>query len=293
VRIVSYRPQRTLRRPTEVTGTGFVTGARVRLRFVPAPPCSGVVFVRTDLTPPAVIAAHVDEVTGTARRTTLGRPPASVGLVEHVLAALAGLRIDNCRVELNAPEPPGLDGSAAGFVEALLDAGITVQRYHRAIWAVDEPVTVAHPGATLTLHPADSEGLRVSYLLDYGPFAQPPRQSHTVTITPGEFASRLAHSRTFLTRPEAEALREQGLGKRTTTADLIVFDADGPIDNVLRHADEPARHKVLDVVGDLALLGADLTGHVVAYRSGHDLNVELARTLRARMPARTQPARAA
>src|SRR5437879_10254375 len=116
VRIHNLRPQRTLRRPVEVAGVGFLTGAGVRIRFVPAPPSTGVVFVRTDLSPHVSIAAHVSQVTGTARRTTLGRPPAEVSLVEHVLAALAGLRIDNCRVELDAPEPPGLDGSARGFV---------------------------------------------------------------------------------------------------------------------------------------------------------------------------------
>src|SRR6185295_18589845 len=110
--------------PAEVSGIGFLTGAQVRLRFLPAAPSSGIFFVRTDLRPQATIPAHVDQVTGTARRTTLGRSPGEIGLVEHVLAALAGLRIDNCRVELDAPEPPGLDGSAQGFVDALLQAGI-------------------------------------------------------------------------------------------------------------------------------------------------------------------------
>src|SRR5205823_5420925 len=116
------------------------------------PPNTGVVFVRTDLRPPAVIHAHADEVTGTARRTTLGHAPAQISLVEHVLASLAGLRIDNCRVELNAPEPPGLDGSALRFVEALLCAGTILQAAWRPVWKVDKPLTVRQSGATLTLH---------------------------------------------------------------------------------------------------------------------------------------------
>jgi UDP-3-O-acyl N-acetylglucosamine deacetylase len=290
VRIVSHRRQRTLARPAEVAGTGFVTGAAVRLRFLPAPPSSGVVFVRTDLRPEVVIPAHVGQVSGTARRTTLGQPPAAVGLVEHVLAALAGLRVDNCRVELDAPEPPGVDGSAGAFVDALRTAGVVLQADERPVWATDEPVRVARRGATVTLYPDDRETLRVSYLLDYGPASPIGRQSHTTAVTPSEFAARLARCRTFLLAAEADELRRQGLGRNTTTADLVVFGPHGVVDNALRFADEPARHKALDVVGDLALLGADLCGHVVAYRSGHELNVELARVLWTRLAAARPPA---
>ena len=118
MRRLSERWQRTIGESAEVHGLGFLTGAMVRLRFLPAPPSTGVVFVRTDLRPRVRVPARVDMVTGTQRRTTLGHPPEQVGLVEHVLAALAGLRIDNCFVELNAPEPPGLDGSARRFVDS-------------------------------------------------------------------------------------------------------------------------------------------------------------------------------
>jgi UDP-3-O-acyl N-acetylglucosamine deacetylase len=274
----SYRQQRTLARPAEVEGVGFLTGAAVRLRFLPAPVDTGVVFVRTDLRPHARVPARIDQVTGTQRRTTLGRPPAQVGLVEHVLAALAGLRIDNCHVELNAPEPPGLDGSARGFVEALRRAGAVPQPARRAAWCVERPVVVAHNGATLALHPGGDE-LKISYLLDYGLGSPIGRQSHTQVVTPERFAAEVAGCRTFILEDEAAELRRQGLGARTTAADLLVFGRRGPIDNRLRHANEPARHKVLDLVGDLALLGHDLCGHVVAYRSGHPLNIELVRAL--------------
>jgi UDP-3-O-acyl N-acetylglucosamine deacetylase len=285
VRRQSYRYQRTIARPATVRGTGFLTGADVRLRFVPAPPCSGVVFVRTDLHPRAHIAAHITNVTGTKRRTTLGGPPAEVGLVEHVLAALAGLRIDNCVVELDAPEPPGLDGSARGFVDALLNAGLKRQPARRPIWCVEESVALEVNGATLALHPTCEEELTLSYFLDYGLKAPLGRQVHTQTLTPASFANELAACRTFILESEAVELRRQGLGARTTAADLLVFGRRGPIDNTLRFANEPARHKVLDLVGDLSLLGVDLCGHVVAYRSGHPLNVELARVLYERMAA--------
>ncbi len=285
MRRLRYRYQRTLAEPAEVRGVGFLTGAAVRLRFLPAPPGAGVVFVRTDLRPRAYIPAHVGQVTGTARRTTLGRPPAQVGLVEHVLAALAGLRIDNCQVELNAPEPPGFDGSARAYVDALRAVGTSLQPARRSVYAVDEPLVVATAGASLVLHPPMDDDLTISYFLDYGPRSPIGRQVHTAVVTPGEFAESIAPCRTFILESEAEELRRQGLGSRTTPADLLVFGPRGPIANRLRYANEPARHKVLDVIGDLSLLGVDLCGHITACRSGHPLNVALARTLYERLGA--------
>jgi UDP-3-O-acyl N-acetylglucosamine deacetylase len=274
-------------RPSEVHGVGFLTGANVRLRFVPAPPSSGVVFVRSDLPGRPTVAAHVNQVTGTQRRTTLACLPVQVSLVEHVLAALAGLRIDNCLVELDAQEPPGLDGSTLGFVQALLTSGIQDQGHKRAVWCVDEPITVRTQGSTLTLHPPESpesgSDLRLTYFLDYGPLAPIGRQLHTQILRPSGFIQDLASCRTFLLESEAAELRRQGLGSRTTAADLLVFGRRGPIDNRLRFANEPARHKVLDLVGDLSLLNADLCGHIIAYRSGHPLNVELVRVLHQRL----------
>jgi UDP-3-O-acyl N-acetylglucosamine deacetylase len=294
VRRHSYRNQRTLAKLTEVEGIGFLTGALVRLRFLPAPPDAGVFFVRTDLEPAEHVPARIDRVTGTQRRTTLGQAPAQVGLVEHVLAALAGLRIDNCQVELNAPEPPGLDGSARPFVSALRQSGTVLQPARRTVWTVDCPIVVTQGSATLALHPATEPGLRISYQLDYGNRSPIARQAHTQTVTPGRFASEVAPCRTFILEEEAAELRRQGLGARTTAADLLVFGPRGPIDNRLRFANEPARHKILDLVGDLALFGHDLCGHIVAYRSGHPLNIELVRALTRELPqVRPAPALAA
>jgi UDP-3-O-acyl-N-acetylglucosamine deacetylase len=163
------------------------------------------------------------------------------------------------------------------------------------VWTVTEPVVVRQGAATLSLHPADvaptsfgtspgrndqtGEGMRVSYFLDYGPASSIHRQLHNETVTPAGFVSAIAGCRTFLLEEEAQAFRKQGLGARTKVSDLLVFGASGPINNTLRFADEPARHKILDIVGDLSLLGQDLRGHVVAYRSGHPLNIELVRIL--------------
>lgn len=287
---LSRRRQRTLARPAEVRGMGFLTGADVCLRFVPAAPDTGVVFRRTDLEPAPTVPARVAYVVGTNRRTTLGKGSTQVMLVEHVLAALAGLRIDNCIVELDAPEPPGLDGSAGAFVDALLAAKAVLQPAWRPILGVTELVTVAADGASLALGPGPSDQFFVSYFLDYGPGAPLARQTCTRRITPQTFAHELARCRTFLLEQEAAELRRQGIGLRVTTADVLVIGPRGPIDNQFRYADETARHKVLDVVGDLALLGADLCGRLVAYRSGHPLNIAL---LRALTGTAAQPARLA
>lgn len=283
VRKIGHRHQRTIARPVELEGVGFVTGATVRLSFQPAPPSTGVVFVRTDLDSPVRIPACLSQVTGTKRRTVLGRAPAQVELVEHVLAALSGLRIDNCYVELDAPEPPGLDGSAWRFVNALQQAGIVLQAARRAIWTVDTPVVVSSNGATIALHPSEQDEFKISYTLDYGNQSAIGRQCHTQVLTPDCFVNDLAASRTYIFEEEAAELRRQGIGSRTTAADLLVFGPHGPINNRLRYSNEPARHKVLDVVGDLSLLGHDLRGHVVAYRSGHAMNVALVRILTQKM----------
>jgi UDP-3-O-acyl N-acetylglucosamine deacetylase len=256
--------------------------------LLPAPPDTGVLFVRADLPHHPVISARVELVTGTQRRTTLGGGAESITLVEHLLATLAGLRIDNCLIELTGPEPPGLDGSASGFVDAIFEAGVELQPARRAIWTVTEPVSVEQGGATVSLHPPEPDAghrLKTTYLLDYGSDSQIPRQTHTMTVTPASFVREVANCRTFVLEREALVLRAKGVGRHLTAHDLLVFGPDGLIDNRLRFANEPARHKVLDLIGDLSLCGFDLVGHAVAYRSGHGLNVALARTLAARAAA--------
>jgi len=279
VRILGHRPQRTLRRPVEVSGIGFLTGDLVTLRLLPAEEDTGVVFRRVDLPGLPEIHAGVRHVTGTARRTTLGHPPAEVGLVEHVLSALGGMKVDNCVAEVDAPEAPGVDGSAGPFVEAILEAGIVAQKATRPVMGVEKVTCVRAGHATVTLHPGTDTHLTVSYLLDYGSLSPIPRQMHTTELSPETYRSQLACCRTFLLREEADALRQQGLGSRTTLNDLLVFTRGGVEGNRLRFGNEPARHKMLDLVGDLNLLGFDLCGHLVGCRSGHPLNVELARQL--------------
>ena len=283
------RYQRTLAGPVDVTGVGIVTGAKVRVRFRPAPVGHGVVFVRGDRPGSPRIPARTAAVTDTRRRTTLGTDRDGVTLVEHVLAALAGLRVDNCTIEIDGPEPPGLDGSAWGFVQPLLSMGFVLQSGRRPIRSVKKPIVLQRDGSCLAIYPATDSTLRVSYHLDYGALSPIVPSVATVEIRPETFTRELANCRTFLLESEVEVLKSQGIGRHLTPADVLVFGPRGVKDNRLRFADEPARHKILDLVGDLALCGFDLAGHVVAYRSGHALNVELAKCLAGQEADATEP----
>jgi UDP-3-O-acyl N-acetylglucosamine deacetylase len=286
VRKLGVRQQRTIRSAAILDGPGLLSGRIVQLRFRPAPAHTGHVFVRTDLPAPSIIPARPALVTDTHRRTTLGLLPHGVTLVEHVLSALNGLRIDNCYIELDGPEPPGLDGSSWKFTEVIRDAGVITQRAHRGIWTVSEPVTVQKGNASITLHPSDHDELRISYLLDYGADSPIERQKHSQVVTPESYVRDIAPCRTFLLESEAVELHRTGVGLHITPADVLVFGPNGVLDNVARFANEPARHKVLDILGDIALFGRDLRGHIVACRSGHPLNAELVKALAERLPER-------
>ncbi len=277
--LTSRRPQRTIAREAVVDGVSFLEGRDVRLRFRPAEADAGIVFVRSDLPGAPSVPAHVKYVAPRQRRTTLQLGEATVEMVEHVMAALAGLGVDNCRVEIDGPETPGCDGSSRAFVEAIGEAGLVEQGRPRETLVIDRPVTVREGSSVLTAHPGEPDKLVLAYNLDYGRSSPIGSQSYFVEVSPESFRSELASSRTFLLEAEAKAMRAAGIGRRTTEADLLIFGPDGPINNELRYRDECARHKVLDMVGDLALLSRDLAGHVVAYRSGHALNASLVRKL--------------
>lgn len=275
----SKRPQQTIAHSAAVSGFGYWSGRDCQVEFRPAPPDAGVVFVRRDLDPPARIPAHVQYRVEAPRRTTLRTPQARVEMVEHILAALFALQIDNCEVWVDAPEMPGCDGSSQPFAAALDSAGIVQQDGWRAQLIVREVTRLGDDESWIEARPVQTPGLSVKYRLDYGRDNPIGRQTLALPVTPDSFRRELARARTFMLKAEADWLQGQGLGLRPTTQDLLVFDADGPIDNPLRYPDECVRHKVLDLVGDLALAGCDLVGHVIANRSGHRLNAEMVRVL--------------
>ncbi len=273
------RRERTLAHAAEVRGYGFFHGSDVTLRFQPAAPGSGIVFERTDLPDRPSVPARIDRVVASERRTTIRQGAATVEMTEHVMATLAGMRIDNCNIQIDAAECPGCDGSSRTFVEVLDHAGIVEQDRMRQCLVLESSVVVRDGNASLVANPGAPGELTMAYHLDYGADAPIPAQSFCVELSPETFKDDLAASRTFVTESEANALRAAGLGVRPTSADLLIFGRDGLIGNSLRYPDECARHKLLDLVGDLALLGFDIEGFVVAHRSGHQTNHALARRL--------------
>lgn len=275
----AQRNERTIGSTVAVEGFGYWTGRDVRVEFRPAPPGAGIVFVRSDLTPAVRIAALVTQRVEVPRRTVLRQGVASVEMVEHLLAALYGLQIDNCEVWVNQAEMPGLDGSSLKFVEVLESAGVVVQNSPRTQLIVREITRLGDDDCWIEARPSQTAELSVRFRLDYGPNVGIGRQTVQLSINSATFRRDLAPARTFMLKEEADWLVAQGIGKRATASDLLVFDADGPIDNELRFQDECSRHKVLDLVGDLALAGCDVIGHFVANRSGHRLNAEMVRVL--------------
>ncbi|MGD9691131.1 MAG: UDP-3-O-acyl-N-acetylglucosamine deacetylase [Phycisphaerales bacterium] len=287
---------RTLARPAQVEGVGLFCPQRCRLVMLPAKAGEGVRFRRMDLAGQPEMAAQASLVVARPRQTVLAVPasaPAtgarpSVQTVEHLLSALLGLGISDVCIELHGPEVPLGDGSARPFVEAILSAGIvelpdSAQENLRPI-VVSAPIEVAEGDGRITALPAEGSHLDVTYDLDYGRGAPMPPQSAYYRheyARPDAAAYRrdIAPARTFCTRNEAEDLRAAGLFGHLQPGDVLVLDADGPIGGALRFANEPARHKLLDVLGDLHLAGRPIFGRINAARSGHALNHRMALAL--------------
>jgi UDP-3-O-[3-hydroxymyristoyl] N-acetylglucosamine deacetylase/3-hydroxyacyl-[acyl-carrier-protein] dehydratase len=267
----------------ELQGRGLFTGEPVSMRVRPAPPNTGICFVRTDQSPPIRIEAVVENVSKRARRTSLRNGTVAIETVEHCLSACAGLDLDNLQIELDANELPGLDGSSLAFVQKLRDAGVCEQDAFRAPHLICDVLRVAEGDSELVaLPPLDpnAEAFEIAYELDYGPDSPIGRQTYRTVITPDNFEKNIAPARTFVLEREAAELRASGLGGHLNYQDILVFGENGPIDNTLRFPDECVRHKVLDLLGDLMLLGRPLVGRVYARKSGHSLNHALVRALR-------------
>ena len=269
------RRQRTLRTAVEFSGVGLHSGDTVHARLMPAGQGTGIEFVRTDLQDAPSVPAHITYHSPKDRRTRLVRGGTEVETVEHFLAVCAGMRIDNLRVELSGAEFPGLDGSAMPFVELIRQAGTAEQRDPVKVFRLDQPIYVREGEATLVALPTEREELSLQYVAS---FDEPGVESGSfqVAVTPEVFEREIAPARTFCLASEVDALRAAGMGKGATRENTVVL---GDPDTVQRMPNEPVRHKILDLLGDLQLLGAELHAHVIATRSGHKTNAELVRRL--------------
>jgi UDP-3-O-[3-hydroxymyristoyl] N-acetylglucosamine deacetylase len=270
------RCQQTLKAPISCVGVGLHSGQRVNLCFRPAPVGRGIVFRRSDLD--ADIAARFDCVTETRLATVLAQNGARISTIEHVMAALAGCGIDNAVVEVDGPEPPILDGSAAPFLFLLDCAGIAVQDAPRATIEILRPIRVQDGTAVAALYPG-SAGFEMELSIDFAAAAI-GRQSLSLHLTAETFRRELAHARTFTLVDEVDSMRAAGMAQGGSLDNAVVVDQARVLNPAgLRSPDEFVRHKLLDAVGDLALAGAPLVGRFVAHRSGHALNNRLLRAL--------------
>jgi UDP-3-O-[3-hydroxymyristoyl] N-acetylglucosamine deacetylase len=276
-------PRRTLKAAIGCVGRGLHSGVDVHLTLLPAKPGAGIVFHRTDID--ALIPASYDHVSDTRLCTMLslpGRPEARIGTVEHLMAAIAACRLDDLTIAVNAPELPILDGSSAPFLFLIESAGIAEHGGGRKLLEILRPVSVTQGEAFAELRPhhgPGAHGFEMSLAIDFAAAAI-GRQAFTMSLTRENFARELAPARTFTQAAEIEALRAAGLAKGGSLANAIVVDGAKILNpEGLRFADEFVRHKMLDVVGDLALAGAPISGRFVGNRTGHALNNQLLRAL--------------
>ncbi len=269
--------QRTIRSVATVKGIGLQTGKRVELRLRPAPPDTGIVFIRMDFPGRPelkVTPSNLKEPNKVLQRTVIKRGRAEVHTAEHLLAALSGLYVDNIFVEIDGAELPGLDGSARGFVRTLRDLGFEEQGAVRSLIEIEKPVFLGDEKGSIQVLPDDE--FRVEYLLDYDhPFLKElwfdlalGRSDDAADF----FENEVAPARTFCLEEEALTLLKAGLGKGADFSNTLVIGGDGPINNKFRFSNEPARHKLLDLLGDLYVLGCHIKGRVIAKKSGHRLN---------------------
>jgi UDP-3-O-[3-hydroxymyristoyl] N-acetylglucosamine deacetylase len=273
------RTQRTIGHAVAVEGFGYYSGRDIRVEFRPADAGAGVTFVRSDIGPTARVPVSPLLRLDVPRRTTLAYRGVEVQMVEHVLAALAGTGIDNCEVWVSAAEMPGCDGSALAFVEALDRAGSVEQAEPVRQLRARKTIRVGNERNWIEARPPRGERLTIAFDLDYGDDTPIGRQTTRLEVYPDSFRSELAPCRTFLLQKEADAMLAQGIGTRVTPQNLLIFGKHGPIENRLRFDNECVRHKILDVVGDLALTGCEVVADVIAFRSGHKLHAELATRL--------------
>jgi UDP-3-O-[3-hydroxymyristoyl] N-acetylglucosamine deacetylase len=274
--------QRTLKAEFSCSGVGLHTGTPVQVRVLPAPPGRGRFFVRVDLAAEPEIPATIASVSQTMLSTELAQDTARIRTVEHLLAALVGMGIDNARIEVDGPELPLLDGSAQNWVTAIAQAGILIQSDPQQIRSLSEPIWVQDGDAFVAALPAAETRFTYGIAFDVPAIGN---QWHSwspgalISSLPSSFAQDIAPARTFGLAHQIESLRAKGLIKGGTLDNALVCDAEGWLNPPLRFANEPVRHKLLDLIGDLSLSGAIPQAHFLAYKASHHLHTQLVRSL--------------
>lgn len=271
------RLQQTLANPVGCSGVGLHSGQHVSLTLRPAPPDTGIVFVNTNGHDGAFLAASVENLVPTELCTAISGNGFQVKTIEHVLAALAGLNVDNVYVEVDAGEAPVMDGSSAPFIRLIRSAGIVSQKRRQPYLKMTRPLEVVDGSRRVRIEPSATP--RITYTIQYDhPLIQ--RQTYSYEHSARAFESDIASARTFGFLQEVEALWARGLGRGGNLDNTVVLSSDGILnESGLRFANEFVRHKVLDLVGDFSLLGLPFIGHLIADRSGHALHTRLVKQI--------------
>ena len=266
--------QQTLAAPVSYSGIGLHSGKNVNMCMLPAEADTGIVFIRTDLPDKPEIAAKPANVSSTLKATTLSENGAEVFTVEHLMAALSMMGVDNCRIEMDSPEPPVTDGSSGVFADLILEAGRKTQAAPRKVYTLDRAFAVHQDDRYICVLPYD--GYRISFT-SINPHPLLGTQYYDIELTEENFLKEIATARTVAFMHEVEQMKKMGLGLGGNTDNVVVFDNTGILSET-RFDNELIRHKILDVIGDLYLLG-HIKAHVVAVKTGHAFNAELARQI--------------
>lgn len=269
--------QKTIINETSFSGVGLHTGNNVKVRLIPADIDTGIIFIRADLSGRPEIKACVGNLAPagrTPRRSTVEKDGVQVQTVEHFMSALSGAGVNNLFVELDNNELPGLDGSGLSFLEIIKKAGVKEQNKEKEYFSLKESISIEEEGASIVAMP--SSDFKISYNLDYNLLAKKKEFIELIFSSPVVFENEIAPARTFCLEREAKELRARGLGLGANYENTLVLSDDGKIiNNSARFDDELVRHKILDLIGDLYLLGFNLKAHIIASKSGHSLNLKL------------------
>lgn len=273
--------QKTIARPVEYSGIGLFTGEEVKIRFNPAPANAGIYFLRNDLEGLPKVPASVETISNCNRHILLKNKGVEIKSVEHIMAALAGLGIDNIEIETDGNEMPAGDGSALLFTQLLNGAGFVELEETKKVFFLKDEITVGNGDASIRALPYD-KGLSLSYILDFnGSFLD--RQYFEIELTESNFCSQIAPARTFGLRTDIEEFKKKGIGKGVTDDNSLILNEDGTITKPLsmapaklRFPNECIRHKILDIIGDLYLTNFTLFARIVATKSSHYLNAQMA-----------------
>ena len=268
--------QKTLNSTAEVVGVGLHTGEKSKLLFKPAPADTGIIFIRTDIPNSEPVKAEIENLLDSSkfpRRTSIGNTSFHIHTIEHLLSALYAMEIDNLFIEMEGNECPGLDGSSKPFVDLFTQAGIRTLEKEKEVITLKEPIYISSNGSHIIAIPNDS--LKISYTLDY-PNTLLKSQYASFKINPEIYEENIAPARTFCLKEEVDTLKKMGLGKGSDYSNtLVIDDKQGVINNKFRFEDEPVRHKINDLIGDLAILVNYVNTHIVGIRSGHAWNAKL------------------